>query len=269
MLFENYLQDKKLASSTIERYRSYLSHFEMYLQNEGLSFEKLTYTDLLVFIEHRRKQKHSQPYINAQLAAIRYYLDFLVEQQVLPCQVAGELFIRGRRKTLPSALLSSEELQALYENYEVKNVCSLRRKVVLGLMVFQGLLPDEMQKLRIKDVKLEQAKIEVSASRRSQSRVLDLVASQMFYLQQYLQQVEGEFLFSLRIPQLLEKFLKSLKVRSASQLKQSRLTQMLKTRDLREVQTFAGHRFVSSTERYETTPLQTLENELSKFHPLN
>ena len=55
---------------------------------------------------------------------------------------------------------------------------------------------------------------------------------------------------------------------SAIQIKMSLLTEMLKTKDLREVQTFAGHRFVSSTERYQTNDLQSLQSDLEKYHLL-
>jgi hypothetical protein len=43
----------------------------------------------------------------------------------------------------------------------------------------------------------------------------------------------------------------------------------LKTYNLRQVQYIAGHKYVSSTERYQANNLENLQNKLEKFHPLN
>lgn len=294
MSFETYLQQSKgFTFSTASNYERQVKGFCVYLENEGNTFDKLTYTDLLAFIVYRQQQAHSKGYINQQLSAIKYYLDFLVEKQILPCNVASGLFMRGRKKTLPSGLLSKEEMLDLYQKYEVKPDrlywVSLKHKVVLGLMVFEGLLPEEMQQLRVEDIDLIKGLIHIRASGRSESRTLKLAVEQLFYMQKYIEarlieahsvetlpageSREGQVLFTVGIHNLLLNFWKKLhkinpQVKTAMQLKMSLITQMLKTEDLRQVQAFAGHRFVSSTERYETSHLQTLENELSKFHPL-
>ncbi|WP_222943951.1 hypothetical protein [Pedobacter sp. N36a] len=47
------------------------------------------------------------------------------------------------------------------------------------------------------------------------------------------------------------------------------ITEWLKEKDLRTVQYMAGHKYVSSTERYQTTTLEDLKEALNKHHPLN
>lgn len=58
------------------------------------------------------------------------------------------------------------------------------------------------------------------------------------------------------------------KYKNAAQLRQSVITEWLKEKDLRTVQYMAGHRYVSSTERYQTTNLEDLKEALNKHHPL-
>jgi len=58
------------------------------------------------------------------------------------------------------------------------------------------------------------------------------------------------------------------KVKHATQLRQSVITEWLKEKGLRQVQYMAGHRYVSSTERYLTTNLEDLRDALNKHHPL-
>lgn len=53
------------------------------------------------------------------------------------------------------------------------------------------------------------------------------------------------------------------------QIRHSVITEWLKEKDLRTVQYMAGHKYVSSTERYLTTNLEDLKEALNKHHPFN
>jgi integrase/recombinase XerD len=281
MSFESYLQEhKKCRPSTAKLYYKYATVFLRYLESEGISIQKLTYKDLISFMVYRQKQGYKKEYINTQLSAVKHYLDFLVETQVLVSNVGSGLFIRGKHRSVPTGLLSIEELGELYEKYVVKMdpkqhyVSRLREKVITGLMVFEGLLPDEMQQLKVSDLDLQKAIISVASSKRSHQRTLPLQAVQLYEISKYLSESKvSNFLFEGNVRNFVYQLFKHLRAINPSascamQLKMSLLTHMLKSKDLREVQYFAGHRFVSSTERYQTNHLQTLQNELSKFHPL-
>lgn len=56
--------------------------------------------------------------------------------------------------------------------------------------------------------------------------------------------------------------------KNAVQIRQSVITQWLKEKDLRTVQYMAGHKYVGSTERYQTSNLEDLKDALNKHHPL-
>jgi len=58
------------------------------------------------------------------------------------------------------------------------------------------------------------------------------------------------------------------KLKSLHQIKASVLSCWLKQFNLREVQCKAGHRYVSSTERYQQNNIDDLKNEVRNFHPL-
>jgi integrase/recombinase XerD len=281
MNFESYLQEhKKYSQSTSKSYQKYVSYFVLYLENEGIRIQNLSYKDLISFMTYRQKQGYKKEYINTQLSAVKHYLSFLVEKAILPYNVGSGLFIRGRHKTVPTGLLSGEELAALYENYQVKTdtkqhyVCRLRHKVLIGLMVFEGLLADEMQHLKVSDLELQKATIVVASSGRSENRILALQSIQLYDIIQYLTESKvNEFLFVGNVRNMVFNLFKHLRrinplATCGMQLKMSLLTHLLKSKDLREVQYFAGHSFVSSTERYQTSQLDALQNDLCKFHPL-
>jgi integrase/recombinase XerD len=58
------------------------------------------------------------------------------------------------------------------------------------------------------------------------------------------------------------------KYKHGIQIRQSVLTEWLKEKNLRTVQYMAGHRYISSTERYQTNNLEDLKDALNKHHPL-
>ncbi|MGB8489822.1 MAG: tyrosine-type recombinase/integrase [Bacteroidales bacterium] len=56
---------------------------------------------------------------------------------------------------------------------------------------------------------------------------------------------------------------------NARTIRQSVITNMLKEgKDLRIVQVFAGHKKISSTEKYRQSGLGELQNAIEKYHPL-
>ena len=62
--------------------------------------------------------------------------------------------------------------------------------------------------------------------------------------------------------------LKHPKVRQASQIRASVIAEWTRRYDVRIVQYMSGHKYVSSTERYQVTHLEDLQEQLRKFHPL-
>jgi site-specific recombinase XerD len=57
-------------------------------------------------------------------------------------------------------------------------------------------------------------------------------------------------------------------IKSAKQIRASMITHLQKTHNLRQVQDMAGHRYVSSTERYQLNNLEGLKDQVDKYHPL-
>ena len=55
---------------------------------------------------------------------------------------------------------------------------------------------------------------------------------------------------------------------SAKQIRSSVITEWLRKNNLRQVQYMAGHKYVSSTERYQCNNLDDLQNELQQHHPM-
>ena len=78
---------------------------------------------------------------------------------------------------------------------------------------------------------------------------------------------------SLKLQNVMQKLMKKLhkqnkQVKNIKQIRASVITCWLKNYNLREVQYFAGHRYVSSTESYLINDLEDLKEDINKYHPI-
>ena len=194
------------------------------------------------------------------------------------------MFIKGRIRKLPSNLLSIEDLEELYQQYSIQINVVISKKIMLGLMIYQGLTVGELMRLEARHIKLRDGKIHIKGAKRSNERLLNLHTHQIITLQQYLHKnkfKEGPLFIEAikrevsqrnvhnRI-QYMFRQLKQLnkKVINAKQLRSSVITEWLRHNHLRQVQYMAGHKYISSTERYQASNLDDLKNELQQHHPM-
>jgi len=278
--FDTYLETvKKLHPTSVAHYRYYLSHWQTWLEQEGLRAEKIEYAHLLLFMQACQEKGYQKSYLNSHLQAIRHYFDYLISEQRLDYNPAANLFIRGIKRSIPAGLLERQALDDLYAAYCRDGAQGLRNKVLLGLLVFQALRTGELLQLQTSHVQLSKGLIEIPGNFRTEARTLKLEAGQMLPLQSYLSGLAtGQPLFTDagKVSQLhnrLAVLMGDLRVmnpgvKNASQLRQSVIAEWLKIKDTRYVQHWAGHRYVSSTERYQTHQLAALQADLNRFHPL-
>ena len=281
--FSIFLQQKGYRSATICQHERYALQYLEFIVN--MEPREATYNDVLAFAEKMRSEGSSVNLINRKLLSIRHYYKYLQHFDRLVRNPAAGIRIRGSRRKVVGGLIPFDELETLYQQYQVNNNRSLRNKAILGLIIYQGLTADELRRLELDHLKLREGKVQVSGSRHSNGRVLTLMAHQILDLQQYLLTVRPIILVeptdqlfvsmegSLNIKASLLHLFKALKklnpsVINAGIIRQSVIANWLKNHNLRQVQYMAGHRYVSSTERYKASMLEDLQKQLSLFHPL-
>ena len=154
------------------------------------------------------------------------------------------------------------------------------------MIVHQGLGTTDLGNLKTEYLKLSKGKIYVPSTKRSNARELELRPWQIMGLMEYLNEVlpllQGRSgahtdklfptgtRFSVTTSQIMKKLRKhNQKVRDIKQLRASVITNWLGQHNLRKVQYMAGHRYISSTERYLTDDLENLHEMVNSFHPIS
>jgi len=284
MTFTEYLQQKKYSVVTVDRYSIYIKRFLTWLQEEELKAEEFTYTDLLGFMRCCRQRGVTKHTTQNILGIVRHYCNYLIVEQQRTDNPAAGVFIKGLVRKLPVNLLSMEEMEELYRQYSLQLHVDVSKKIMFGLMVYQGLTVAELMRLEAAHIKLKEGKIFIRGTKRTNERLLNLNASQIVELQQYISRnkFKESYLFieivrsdvsKRNINNRLQYMFKQLKqlnprVKNPKQLRSSVITHWLKQNNLRQVQYMAGHKYVSSTERYQCNNLDDLQNELQLHHPM-
>ena len=234
------------------------------------------------YIRHSKSQGVGAKTINLELKKISYFLEF----KELP-KVAEPIRVKGVQRRIPHDLFTEKQLNEIYQkfpesqNYWTHENTLKTYHLILGLKIYQGLQEQELAKLETNHLQLDKGKIYVPSTKRTNKRILELKPFQILPLHEYLlterklltQDIEGNYLFHAkrlirgmsRIKKMINRYEPRLK--SMAQIRASVITNWLKHHNLREVQYMAGHKYVSSTERYRTDNLEDLQKELEKYHP--
>ena len=286
MDFKIYLQQRKNSPKSIESHQRNIKQFENWLLSEGLTLSIINQSDILSYLRYCKETGNGNRTLNHKLNSIRKYFNSQ-EVKSNPCL---NLKIKGITKSLPSDLLTENELQNLYETHPEKTLQNQRDKVMLGLLIYQALTTNELMNLGLKDVDQEFGILEIRSGRKSNYRRLKLENHQLESIKSYLintrpklerqsgiisQQLlitSGKSTQKEKLKNTIKELMNRLKkqhnyFKNARQLRGSRIALWLEENNLRQVQYMAGHRYISSTERYQMNKVDDLQKALDKYHP--
>ena len=283
--FYEWLQKEGYQDSTATEHVATVRRFCMWALGAHGGYRYLKYREVLQYVQEE-KQRGVQPQsINLRLASIRLYYDHLQEEGVREDNPAKRIHIKGAVKKVTQNVLSYSELENLYhayvkhtegkQNNNPQHEYAKRRNIsVLGLLIFQGIQSGELSKLRTEYLSLKTGTIYLPSGSRSNSRELKLEPLQIVALHTYHSQIspQEEYLFKGDLLQVVNYIIKELQglnplIRNAQQIRSSVLIHWLKVYGKRQVQYMAGHRYISSTEKYERQDMDKLTDQLSKHHP--
>ena len=237
------------------------------------------------------REKYSAATLNRILSSIKAYYDYLCASGYRddnPARAIGLKDQRNRDVQLQE-LFTSEELEVLLNRRERYHELESRNKVLVSLLIYQALLPAEMEELATPDINLNAGTIYIRATGKTRERELSLRPNQVLLFYQYIHQVRPRLLGDHASTALLigirggamsgEDITKHVKrsykglypgrTVNAQTIRQSVIANLLKAgHDLSLVQAFAGHRYPGSTERYKQNEVATLHAAVQQYHPL-
>lgn len=314
--FEKYLAGKEMSGSTIKHYHMYALDFIAWLDSENTDADNATAGDITAYLNKLKQKGQANITRRNNLIAIRHFLAWRVQQGAREDNPAQHIKIRGIKHKILYPSMSIQELESIYHQYVIPDetnadawllahpeICKIsklsreRNKVMLGLLVWQGLTTAEISRLAVPDLQLKEGNIYIAGTKTSNERTIELKPQQIIGLMEYLtgtrkellQYCKGKESEKLFIPspaagkkavtdnnathvwkhltkdikQQHPRFINFLQVRS------NVIVHWLKRYNLRQVQYMAGHRYVSSTEAYQIGNMEALQEDIGKYHPIN
>ncbi|CAM1353773.1 tyrosine-type recombinase/integrase [Tenacibaculum halocynthiae] len=292
--YKEYLEKESYSITTIKSYLIEVEKFTKWCTKRKTTPTEIDYKSLLEYPKYLTKKGNSKKTINHKLGTLKSYFNYLIKENYRADNPAESIVIKGVKRKLHYNLLEPEELEDLYYSFESDNVadkyhklCAKRNKVIVGLMVYQGLNTNTLIRLKLEHIEVYKGKIQIPSTTRTNARELELKPWQVIELLEYIKEVreeiirrkkiESERLFipnNARLGNTIQHILKKLKkvnhkVFNHYQIRASVITNWTKQHNLRKVQYLSGHRYISSTEQYLQDDLESMQEVINMHHPIS
>lgn len=310
MDFKTYLKTEGLSLTTRSMYYSHTLGFIAFLERDNTEVENATAKEVLHYLQYLSRTGIDNNTKKLRLYALKHFFDYQVKSGKRKDNPARKIKLQNGAKQKLYPILSSQELQSLYENYKVPEqddtkshhnwfasykLSKERNKVIIGLLVYQGVTTAEVTRITTDDLDLRNGKIHIRGGRIGKDRTLELKSSQIMDFMEYLYTTRTELL-KYQLQETKQLFLSTpasgkTKVKEVGilnifkrltedlrnhnpkfinflQVRASVITHWLKQYNLREVQYKAGHKHIISTENYLINDIDDLQKEIESFHPI-
>lgn len=294
MSYQIHLQKEAYSITTVASYLVEVKKFKIWCNRNHYKVATIDYKATLKYTKYLTRKGNSKKTVNHKLAILKSYFNYLVKEHYRVDNPAESIVIKGIKRKLYYNLLEAEELEDLYYSFETENskdpyhrLTSKRNKIIVGLMVYQGLNTNALIRLAVENVHVYKGKIYIPRTGRSNAREMELKSWQVIELLEYIKEVREEIkdiknvesgkLFipnNARLGNTILAIIKKLKkynqkVENIHQIRASVITNWTKQYNLRKAQYLAGHRYISSTEKYLQDDLENMQEVINLHHPIS
>ena len=170
--FKEWLQLKKYSPASVVTTIKITEYFRAWAESENITeIEEASYTDAMSFMQWSSKHGASQKTIANYLSHVKKFYQFLISEGEVKENPVAHIKVQGIKRKIYHDILNVEDLKKLYNDYPVtievnkpmppqeKNILSRRRnKVILSLLVYQGLRVEEVAAINLQDLQLREEK---------------------------------------------------------------------------------------------------------------
>lgn len=281
---ESYLQ-QNCSEKTASGYLFTINHF----LKTNPKAKRYKYHNIVSYMDEVSQKQSNTQYRIRILSAIKKYYDYLVMAGLRSDHPCKRLTIKkaNNQSVQVQDLFTSEELQLLLTRENRYQHLDTRNSVLLSLLIYQGLTSEELTRLEVKDIDMDNGTIYIKASTNQNRRTLELLSKQMLVFSKYINEVRPELLKCNTDKLLLGKLGKPILVDSihaiTEQLKALFPDRNLNPRTIRmsvicnwlnekkipleRVQELAGHKWPGTTEKYIKVNSENERELINRYFP--
>jgi integrase/recombinase XerD len=281
------LVEKGLSKNTIDAYSHGLNRFLDYLRRKGIQeMPRVTKLDIRSFLLGLKRQGLSTRSLVRNLAAIRSFFRFLIQEGILNANPIEELESPKIERKLPE-ILTLKEVEQLLEQANSQTPIGIRDRTMLEVLYATGMRVSELTKLPVQQVNLEGGYVLVFG-KGSKERIIPLGSEAMKWIALYLNSARERLAKGKESPSLFinrsgkgmsrQQFWKNIKAYGRKAGIRKRITPHLLRHsfashlleggaDLRSVQIMLGHADISTTQIYTHVTGERLKKIHQRYHP--
>ena len=273
-----------LSAITIKNYQRNLDEFITLLENKNISdWKKLESHHVRLMVKDLHQTGIKARSIATKLSALRSFLTYLVQEDVLTFNPAKGVAAPKLDKPLPKNISVDEVFQLLAIDED--DPLSVRDQCMMELMYSSGLRLSELVGINLGDLKLRELEVMVTG-KGSKQRLLPITKRAAESLKKWLK-IRPEFCVSGEVALFVSKQKRRISARNVQdrmdkwglkqalpshlnphKLRHSFATHMLESSgNLRAVQTLLGHADLSTTQVYTHLDFQHLAEVYDSAHP--
>lgn len=151
-----YLQEKyrqNLAEATISQSGSVVLYFLSLLDENGITFEKVTRKDIGRYVERDQDNGLKTSAILAKLRSLYAFIRYLVDRKILPYELLHKKIRIKPEEQLPRAI-PAQDISAL-----LSVLTTVRDRALILLLLRTGMRIGELLKVKLEDINLPERKI--------------------------------------------------------------------------------------------------------------
>jgi integrase/recombinase XerD len=268
--------------------KTYLYYIVVFLMQYP-SAKILLYTDIIDYVNEIRAKAKGSGSLSAKFGAVKRYYDYLLESGQRSDHPCKSIKVKRKRQPIQlQDLFSSPELEELLNRENRFTNLELRNKVIISLLIYQALSCNELVRLELSELNLDEGTVYIKSSPKLEARTLQLKPKQILLIQKYVDTSRKNLLKSSTscllvttrgtketadgIHSMIEpmKGLYPERNLNPMTIRQSVISNQLNEfkRPLEDVQLFAGHRWPSATEKYRRLDMDLQRKLINLYHPL-
>jgi integrase/recombinase XerD len=285
---------KNYAKTTAKIYEREITIFLSY-HPEAYQYK---YKDVLNYLTILRQRYNKPNVIHRIWAAVKVYYKYLAATKQRADNPAKNINLKDKKtKDIQlQDLLSEQQLEDLLNiKEEIYLGLVERNKVLMSLLIYQALKPNEISTLELCNINLLESSIYVKSTLYGNARTLQLKGNQILLFKHYIEESRNKLLNTNKNNETNESKILLINQRgramterditkhisfcykniypnktvNSQTIRQSVITNLLKkSTDLRIVQAFAGHKHPSTTEKYKQSNVVQLKLALEFYHPI-
>jgi site-specific recombinase XerD len=287
MSFSTYLQSLHHTQQSTKSYEFIIKRFLI----DNPNAKDFEYIEVFNYIKKLvLNQSEGKSFLLLQ-AGIKKYYNYLIKTGQRDTHPCASLFLKHKRAPIiHQDLFSNNELTLLLKKQERYSLLKLRNRIIISLLIYQGLTVSELLRLKIKNINLDNETLQIKKSRTLNNRIIELSPKQKDWIIRYIKKDRAQLLDSKTatetlllnklgqpissevVQYLIETFRIIFPGRklSASTIRQSVIANWLNVHQLPldQVQLLAGHKCMSSTLRYQKEDMKKQIELMNRFFPI-